>query len=119
MQSSRSCFQQEERLWVADPKAIHHILQGPDRLYEKPHFVRERVSVILDRGVASVEGELTLLCHVMVAHLLILTSGDAHKRQRRAMTPAFGLVEAKALYPYFVRCSNSVSDHPTRVCLPM
>ena len=25
------------------------------------------------------------------------------------MTPAFGLVEAKALYPCFVRCSNSVS----------
>lgn len=29
------------------------------------------------------------------------------------MTPAFGLVEAKELYPYFVRCSNSVSHLPT------
>ena len=28
------------------------------------------------------------------------------------MTPAFGLVEAKELYPYFVRCSNSVSHLP-------
>ena len=25
------------------------------------------------------------------------------------MNPAFGLVEAKALYPYFNQCSNSVS----------
>lgn len=26
------------------------------------------------------------------------------------MVPAFGLVEAKGLYPCFVRCSNSVSQ---------
>ena len=28
------------------------------------------------------------------------------------MAPAFGLVEAKALYPYFFRSSNSVSHSP-------
>ena len=28
------------------------------------------------------------------------------------MAPAFGLVESKALYPYFVQCSNSVSNSP-------
>ena len=28
------------------------------------------------------------------------------------MAPAFGLVEAKALYPYFAQCSNSVSNSP-------
>ncbi|KAF9778997.1 cytochrome P450 [Thelephora terrestris] len=81
----------EEHLWVADPKAVHHILQGSNRLYEKPQFVRERAAILMDRGLLAVEG-------------------DAHKRQRRAMTPAFGLVEAKALYPYFVRCSNSLAD---------
>ena len=26
------------------------------------------------------------------------------------MTPAFGLLEAKALFPYFTQCSNSVSQ---------
>ena len=29
-------------------------------------------------------------------------TGDVHKRHRRAMSPAFGLVEAKSLLPYFV-----------------
>ena len=40
--------------------------------------------------------------------ILNQSPGDVHKRQRRAMAPAFGLVEAKALYPYFTRYSNSV-----------
>jgi hypothetical protein len=30
------------------------------------------------------------------------------------MNPAFGLVEAKALYPYFAGCSNFVSHRPIR-----
>ena len=32
------------------------------------------------------------------------------------MAPAFGLVEAKGLFPYFVQCSNSVSR--CSVCIP-
>jgi hypothetical protein len=51
----------------------------------------------LGLGSRSVEGELPLISHVI--YLLIPTLGDAHKRQRRAMTPAFGLVEAKACIP--------------------
>ncbi|KAF9780802.1 cytochrome P450 [Thelephora terrestris] len=81
----------EDRLWVADPKAVQHIFQGPDRLYEKPHFQRERIAMLTGWGVGTVEG-------------------DAHKRQRRAMAPAFGLVEAKALYPHFSRCFDSLVD---------
>lgn len=81
----------EERLWIADPKAIHRILQGSGYLYEKPPITMELATLIADRGIISAEG-------------------DAHKRQRRAMTPAFGLVEAKGLYPYFTRCSNSLVD---------
>ena len=105
---------QEDRLWVADPKAIHHILHGPDRLYEKPRFIRESVVALVGWGVATVGGGSPLVSRVI--HLLILTSGDAHKRQRRAMTPAFGLVESKALHPYFVRCSDSVSHRPIHPC---
>ena len=32
------------------------------------------------------------------------------------MAPAFGLVEAKGLFPYFVQCSNSVSH--CFICIP-
>ena len=35
------------------------------------------------------------------------------------MTPAFGSVEAKALHPYFVRCSNSVSHRPLFLALKL
>ena len=91
---SANAITQEERLWVADPKAIHHILQGSNRLYEKPNFIRERAATVVDWGLAAVEGELPPVSHVTC--LLILTL-------------AFGLVEAKALYPYFARCSNLVS----------
>jgi cytochrome P450 len=101
---------QEDRLWVADPKAVQHIFQGPDRLYEKPHFQRERIAMLTGWGVGTVEGELHPMSPLIC--LLISTSGDAHKRQRRAMAPAFGLVEAKALYPHFTRCFDSVSHHP-------
>jgi hypothetical protein len=52
---------QEERLWVADPKAIHHILQGSNRLYEKPHAVTEQLTALFDCGIVAVEGELPSL----------------------------------------------------------
>ena len=47
---------QEERLWVADPKAIHHILQSSDDLYEKPPFIREAILPVMDKGLAWAEG---------------------------------------------------------------
>ena len=102
------CIIQEKRLWIADPKAIHHMLQGTSYLYQKPaHFMRI-VQMFLDRGVGAVEGEFTPTSHVL--HL-IASLGDDHKRQRRVIAPAFGLIEAKALYPCFSQCSNSVSHY--------
>lgn len=86
-----NAFLGEERLWVADPKTIRHILHSGSSLYMKPHATMERLATFIDRGLITVEG-------------------DEHKRQRRAMTPAFGLVEARALYPYFTRCAGSLVD---------
>ena len=48
---------QEDRLWIADPRAINHILQKSSYLYEKPSNARERIALLGDSGVASVEGE--------------------------------------------------------------
>lgn len=42
---------QEDRLWVADPKGLHHILALSGYLYEKPYVYRERHAVTLDRGL--------------------------------------------------------------------
>jgi hypothetical protein len=102
---------QAEYLWIADPKAIHHILQAASHLYEKPAFIREQIATFLDNGLASTaSGSGFLVSHRVKP--LTLSLGDVHKRQRRAMTPAFGLVEAKALYPYLSRCSDFVSHYP-------
>jgi hypothetical protein len=55
---------QEERLWVADPKAIHRILQGPSYLYETPYTKRVLMATIMDRGLPSTEGNFPLIFHV-------------------------------------------------------
>ena len=99
-------------MWVADPKAIHHILQGSSSLYEIPSITSEIISALTDRGLAAVVGEFPLISRVEQAS--ILNTGGVHNRQRRAMAPAFGLVEAKALYFYFNHCANSVSRCSTR-----
>jgi len=52
---------QEDRLWIADPKAINHILQKSGYLYAKPSNARERIALLGDGGVASVEGGLPLI----------------------------------------------------------
>ena len=49
---------QEERLWIADPEAIHHILQATNYLYEKPYHTRELIVTLTDKGLGTVEGEL-------------------------------------------------------------
>ena len=51
---------QEDRLWIADPKAINHILQKSGYLYAKPSNARERIALLGDGGVASVEGKFFL-----------------------------------------------------------
>ena len=101
---------QEQRLWVADPKAVHHILQGSCDLYEKPSVIKEIVAAVIGRGVGGVEGKSFLACLPRVITKTGL--GDEHKRQRRAVSPAFGS-ETKALYPYFSRCSNAVGHVST------
>ena len=75
-------------MWIADPKAISHILHFGD-LWVKPTTNREAEAVLLDKGVAWAQG-------------------DVHKRQRKALTPAFGLSESKALIPRFLLVANKV-----------
>ena len=48
---------QEDRLWIADPKAINHILHKSGYLYAKPSEIQEQSAIFIDRGIASVEGE--------------------------------------------------------------
>ena len=44
-------------MWIADPKAINHILQKSGYLYAKPRNVQEQTALLADRGVVWAEGE--------------------------------------------------------------
>ena len=50
---------QEDRLWIADPRAINHILQKSGYLYAKTTDARELAGLVADpSGILSAEGEL-------------------------------------------------------------
>ena len=67
--------------------------------------MRELIVLILDRGLAWAEGNA--FPNPAYPHTLT-TIGEAHKRQRKAMSSAFGLAEAKELLPYFARSATKV-----------
>jgi len=93
---------QEDRLWIADPKAINHILQKSGYLYAKLKYVREAAALTTGPGIIWAEGEFHIVTRLLSYCLPNNPTGNVHKRQRRAMAPAFGLVEAKGLLPYFM-----------------
>ena len=82
-------------MWIADPRAIFQILHSCDS-WVKTAVNREMQALLLDRG-------------------LVWAEGDVHRRQRKALTPAFGLNEAKALMPRFLLVANRVRDEAAGV----
>ena len=48
---------QENRLWVADPKALHHMFHATGYLYRKSANSREMSSIIADEGLLSADGK--------------------------------------------------------------
>jgi len=60
---SRWCIAQEDRLWIADPKAVHHILQGSGYLYGKLSSTREFFVPLLGKGLVWAEGESSLMLY--------------------------------------------------------
>ena len=47
---------QEDCVWVADPKAINHILQKSGYLYATPSNIREGSALLADRGIIWAHG---------------------------------------------------------------
>ena len=48
---------QEDRLWIADPKAINHILQKSGYLYARPGNAQELIALSSGRGIIWAEGQ--------------------------------------------------------------
>ena len=98
-------FTQQDRLWVADPRAINHILRNSRTAYKKPDSIREMSAIFVDRGVSSADGNV--VWRSVYPHILTII-GEVHKRQRKALSPAFGLAEAKGLLPCFAQTATKV-----------
>ena len=56
-------YAKEDRLWIADPKALNYILQKSGYLYAKPANFQELSALVTDRGVIWAEGELPTMHH--------------------------------------------------------
>jgi cytochrome P450 len=78
---------------TSDPKAIQHIYANSNTFVRQTNN-RELIKMIVGPGVTVV-------------------IGDAHKRQRRVMQPAFGLSHLKALFPVFMRNVQKVATAHT------
>jgi len=52
---------QEDRLWIADPKAINHIIQKSGYLYAKSSDILERAGLLTDHGIFWAEGEFPIV----------------------------------------------------------
>ncbi|KAJ7695716.1 cytochrome P450 [Mycena rosella] len=80
------------RLMTTDPVAVAHIL-GNAYDYPKPDFVRDSLATM----AAGHDGLLTV-------------EGDAHKRQRKILTPAFSASHIRSLTPIFWDKATKLRD---------
>ncbi|KAH7109253.1 cytochrome P450 [Dendryphion nanum] len=72
----------EPRVLVTSPKALAEVLVQRNYEFIKPQRIREGLGRLLGVGI-------------------LLAEGDEHKRQRRALMPAFSFRHIKDLYPIF------------------
>ena len=95
-------------MWIADPKALNHILQKSGYFYAKPSSTQE-LAVLLTgpNGIGSADGELSIAISPFLSNNII---GDVHKRRRRVIAPAFGLVEARGFLPYAMGAVIKVNE---------
>jgi len=110
-------YVQEDRLWIADPRAINHILQRSGYLYAKPRDIQEQAALFNDRGIGSVEGEpFIAISHFF--HLTRLTIQQARYTNATGGRWLRRLVSSRLKVCYHIlwmllqRCAN-----PVNVCI--
>lgn len=80
-----------DRVLVTSPKALGEVLVTKSYDFIKPDFVSTGIGRILGIGV-------------------LFAEGDEHKKQRKALTPAFSFRHIKQLYPIFWNKSVEMTD---------
>ncbi|KAL0956199.1 hypothetical protein HGRIS_002356 [Hohenbuehelia grisea] len=82
----------EERLLIADPKALQYIVHTSGYNFMKWPDRTELSRVLMGRG-------------------LLWADGHIHKRQRKVMLPGFGTGEARSFLPLFRKVASQLSVH--------
>ena len=72
------------------------------------------LAMLLDRGLSWADGNVVL--GSAYPHILTIP-GEVHKRQRKAMNPAFSLTETKGLLPSFAESATKVRVSPRQSCI--
>jgi cytochrome P450 len=99
--------EQDDRLWVSDPKAIQYILQTARYNIVKPYAARFALNAATGRGVNGAEGNHRYQPFDEPASNGA-SIGPDHHRQRRIILPAFGSSESRAQIPVFRQCAHEV-----------
>lgn len=81
----------QDRPLISDPKALQYIFNTSAYSFQKPEDVRE-------------------ILRIFNGPDLVWSEGEIHKRQRKAMLPAFGGPEARALFPIFQSVIERLTD---------
>ncbi|KAI3614092.1 cytochrome p450 [Moniliophthora roreri] len=81
----------EDRLMIADPKALQYILQTSGYRWHKYNERRELTRIMVGKGLSWADGE-------------------DHVRQKKVMLPGFAGPEIKALLPLFFNCATLLTS---------
>ena len=101
--------EQDDRLWVSDPKAIQYILQTSRYSFVKPYAARFALNSATGRGVNGAEGIHIPRLSLDEPRNNSASIGPDHYRQRRILLPAFGPSETRAQIPVFRQCAREVN----------
>ena len=101
--------EQEDRLWVSDPKAVQYILQTSRYNFVKPYAARFALNSATGRGVNGAEGNQIPRLSFDGPGNNGASIGPDHYRQRRILLPAFGASETRAQIPVFRQCAREVN----------
>ncbi|VDC07113.1 unnamed protein product [Peniophora sp. CBMAI 1063] len=79
----------EENLMLADPKALHYVLQTSGYRYPRRQDARAEIRMMFGEG-------------------LVWAHGDQHRRQRNIMKPAFSSPQLKSFVPLFLHYARAL-----------
>ncbi|KAF5315025.1 hypothetical protein D9619_007490 [Psilocybe cf. subviscida] len=81
----------QELLLLADPKALHYVVQASGYRYPKPHDTNQAIRLMMGRGI-------------------FWAVGDDHKRHKKVMSPAFDIARLRSFLPLFQRSATMLAE---------